>query len=107
MLPGLVRTIQATEAIKVILKSESTLSGRLLMIDAMEMRFRELSSRRNTSCPACGLEPSIRGLSGEYSDACQSPASDSSVPLLTVEALQQRLAAGESIFLLDVREPNE
>ncbi len=59
ILPGLVGVIQATEAIKLILGLGETLAGRLLMINAQTMRFRELKLRKNPECPVCGAHPTV------------------------------------------------
>lgn len=110
VLPGLVGTVQATEAIKVLLQSETTLAGRLLLIDAMEMRFRELKIHRNPHCPICGETPTIRELPEESQAVCQassSAAETPNLPTITVHDLSQRMATGADFFLLDVREPFE
>lgn len=119
VLPGLVGTIQATEAIKVLLQSETTLAGRLLLIDSLEMKFRELEIRRNPNCPICGTSPTIRELPIYEPVACHrapghtapghtaSEQPETSIPTITVEQLHARLSHGEPIFLLDVREPIE
>ena len=62
MLPGLVGTIQTTEAVKVITGIGETLSGRLLLIDALSMEFRSVKIRRNKECPLCGDNPSVTEL---------------------------------------------
>ncbi|MBL4791112.1 MAG: hypothetical protein JKY60_19385, partial [Kordiimonadaceae bacterium] len=59
MLPGVIGVIQATEAVKIILGQGTSLSGRLLLYDAMAMTFREVTVRHDPSCPACGEHPSI------------------------------------------------
>ena len=112
VLPGLIGTIQATETIKLILNAPSTLVGRLLLYDAWKMQFRELKLRRDPACPVCGDSPSVRELI-DYDQFCGVPATGtpavaaaSSVPETTVEDLHARLDSG-SIFLLDVREPQE
>ena len=62
MLPGMVGTIQATETVKLILGIGESLSGRLLLIDALDMDFRPVKLRRNPDCPLCGEEPSVTEL---------------------------------------------
>jgi molybdopterin/thiamine biosynthesis adenylyltransferase/rhodanese-related sulfurtransferase len=62
VLPGLVGTIQATEAIKLVLGIGQSLSGRFLIYDALRMRFREIALRRDPDCPVCGVNPTIREL---------------------------------------------
>ena len=69
ILPGLVGVIQATEAIKLILGTGDPLIGRLLLIDALGMRFRELKLRKNPDCPACGKNPTITELI-DYQEFC-------------------------------------
>ncbi len=106
VVPGIIGTIQATEAIKLILGAGDPLAGRLLVYDALRMRFRELKLPRDPDCPICGTRPTITGLaeSGTYCDARPSPAGDS----MTVGELKARLdAAHAPVILLDVREPFE
>ena len=62
MLPGMVGTIQATETVKLILGIGESLSGRLLLIDALEMDFRSVKLRRNPDCPLCGDSPTVTEL---------------------------------------------
>jgi molybdopterin/thiamine biosynthesis adenylyltransferase/rhodanese-related sulfurtransferase/molybdopterin converting factor small subunit len=112
VLPGVIGTIQATETIKLILGGGETLVGRLLLYDAWRMRFRELKLRRSPECPVCGDAPTIRELI-DYHQFCGVPASPSPSAGLrpeqetTVEELKQRTDRGESVFVLDVREPQE
>ncbi|MBA2303629.1 MAG: molybdopterin-synthase adenylyltransferase MoeB [Acidobacteria bacterium] len=112
VLPGVIGTIQATETIKLVLNAKSTLVGRLLLYDAWKMSFRELKLRRNPECPVCGNSPTVRELI-DYDQFCgvapgsaAAPAAAPAVPETTVEDLRARLDSG-SIFLLDVREPQE
>ena len=112
VLPGLIGTIQATETIKLILGAPSTLVGRLLLYDAWKMQFRELKLRRDPACPVCGDSPTLRELI-DYDQFCGVTAASThtatasgSVRETTVEDLKARLESG-SIFLLDVREPQE
>jgi sulfur-carrier protein adenylyltransferase/sulfurtransferase len=111
ILPGLVGVIQATETIKLILGAGDPLIGRLLLVDALGMKFRELKLRKNPDCPACGKHRTITKLI-DYNEFCgirgqESPAATSSVPETTVEELKRRFDAGEKVFVLDVREPHE
>jgi molybdopterin/thiamine biosynthesis adenylyltransferase/rhodanese-related sulfurtransferase/molybdopterin converting factor small subunit len=111
VLPGVVGTIQATEAIKLILGAGTTLVGRLLLYDAWTMRFRELKLRRDPSCPVCGDHPTIKQLI-DYEEFCgvrpaAAQAPGVSVPETTVEELKVRLDARTPLYLLDVREPHE
>ena len=73
MLPGMVGTIQATEAVKLIMGIGESLSGRLLLIDALDMEFRTVKLRRNPECPLCGDSPTIDALI-DYEAFCGAPA---------------------------------
>lgn len=112
VLPGLLGIIQATEVIKLILGAGDSLVGRLVLVDALAMRFRELRVRKNPECPVCGTNPTQRelidynqfcGIRGEEAEAAASPK----IPEIQPEELKRRLDAGEDIFVLDVREPHE
>ncbi len=110
ILPGLVGVMQATEVIKLILGQGEPLIGRLLLIDALAMKFRELKLRKNPDCPVCGTHPTVTRLI-DYNQFCgirgeEAPVT-SNVPEMQVEELKQKLDAGEDIFVLDVREPHE
>ena len=110
ILPGLVGIIQATETIKLILGSGEPLIGRLLLVDALAMRFRELKLRKNPDCPVCGPHPTVTELI-DYNQFCgirgEEAAAPSTMKDMTVEELKQRLDQGEDLFVLDVREPHE
>lgn len=112
ILPGLLGVIQATEVIKLILGQGEPLVGRLLLVDALNMRFREMKLRKNADCPVCGTNPTITELI-DYQQFCgiQPPAPPSAVqngiPQISVQELKQKREAGEKFFLLDVREPHE
>ncbi len=113
ILPGLVGMIQATEAIKLILGKGESLAGRLLLVDALNMKFRELKLRKNPECPVCGEHPTVTKLI-DYQQFCgivpetkQEQAVKNGIPQMTVKELKQRLDAGEDVFVLDVREPYE
>ena len=113
ILPGLVGVIQATEVIKLILGKGSPLIGRLLLVDALGMRFRELKLRKNPQCPVCGENPTVKELI-DYEHFCgivpeskEEKALKNGIPQLTVKEFKRRLDAGEDMFLLDVREPYE
>ncbi len=111
ILPGLVGLIQATEAIKLILGSGDPLIGRLLLVDALGMKFRELKLRKNPECVVCGTHPTVTKLI-DYEEFCglrgqEQPVSQSGVPEITVEELKRRLDAKEDFVLVDVREPHE
>src|SRR5437016_10624295 len=110
ILPGLVGVMQATEAIKLILGQGDSLIGRLLLVDALGMKFRELKLRKNPDCPVCGKHPSITKLI-DYNEFCgirgEETLVTSNVSEMQVEELKRRLDNKEDIFVLDVREPHE
>ncbi len=111
ILPGLVGVIQATEVIKLILGQGDSLIGRLLLVDALGMKFRELKLRKNPECPACGTNSTIKQLI-DYNEFCgirgqESAAAMPGVPEITVEELKRKLDANEHVLVLDVREPHE
>ncbi len=113
ILPGLVGVIQATEVIKLILGKGESLVGRLLLVDALNMRFRELKLRKNPKCPVCGVNPTVTALI-DYQHFCgiipetpQEKNMKNGIPQLTVKELKARRDAGDDVFLLDVREPYE
>jgi adenylyltransferase/sulfurtransferase len=113
ILPGLIGVIQATETIKLILGKGATLVGRLLLVDALNMRFRELKLRKNPECPVCGTHPTVTQLI-DYQQFCgivpatkEEIAVKNGVPQITVAELKRRIDAGEDVFILDVREPFE
>jgi sulfur-carrier protein adenylyltransferase/sulfurtransferase len=110
ILPGLVGLIQATETIKLIMGSGQPLIGRLLLVDALGMKFRELKLRKNPDCVVCGTNPTVTKLI-DYEEFCglrgqEKPVSNC-VPEISVEELKQRMDAKEDFVLLDVREPHE
>jgi sulfur-carrier protein adenylyltransferase/sulfurtransferase len=109
VVPGLVGTIQATEAIKVLLGLGNTLVGRLLLIDAMTMSFRTLEIRRDPECPACGTREITELV--DYDAFCgvgiSSATSTSGVSEIQPSQLAQRLQLGEKLEIIDVREPYE
>src|SRR5947199_966145 len=110
ILPGLVGVMQATEVIKLILGVGEPLMGRLLLVDARAMKFRELKLRKNPDCPVCGTHPTITKLI-DYNEFCgirgEEKPMEVGVPEIQVEELKRRLDAGEDVFVLDVREPHE
>ncbi len=113
ILPGLVGVMQATEVIKLILGKGEPLIGRLLLIDALNMRFRELKLRKNPDCPVCGLHPTVTKLI-DYQQFCGIPEAVQSngalvneIPQISVTEFKQERDAGKDYFLLDVREPHE
>lgn len=117
ILPGLLGLIQATEAIKLILGKGEPLIGRLLLVDALGMRFRELKLRKNPDCPVCGTHPTVTKLI-DYKQFCgiaPEPKADTTgetpvkngIPQMSVTELKQRLDKKDNLFVLDVREPFE
>ncbi len=110
ILPGLVGVMQATEVIKLILGQGEPLIGRLLLIDALAMKFRELKLRKNPDCPACGKHPTVSKLI-DYNEFCgirgEEKPVEAGIPEMQVEELKRRLDAGDDLFVLDVREPHE
>jgi adenylyltransferase/sulfurtransferase len=110
ILPGTIGLIQATETVKLILGIGEPLVGRLLLYDALGMRFRELKLRRNPECPVCGDHPTIKELI-DYQEFCGMPNREQTVEPVSgdievteVKAKQDR---GDDFVLVDVREPHE
>jgi len=115
VLPGIIGVIQATESIKVITGIGEPLIGRFLIYDALKMKFRELKLRKDPECPVCGTNPTVTKLI-DYDQFCGiAPASHVAEHSggsvneweITPVELKKRLDAGETPFILDVREPNE
>jgi adenylyltransferase/sulfurtransferase len=125
ILPGLVGVIQATEVIKLILGIGESLVGRLLLVDALTMKFRTLKLRKNPDCPVCGTHPTVTALI-DYDQFCGIEKPKSVGPLevaqnkavanapvvdgiaqISVQELKRRLDSKEDVFVLDVREPHE
>ena len=109
VLPGVIGTLQATEAVKLLAGIGDPLIGRLILYDALSMRFRELKLRRNPDCPVCGEHPSVTELI-DYDQFCgivPAPAqTDTSIEITPIEVAEW-LERDDRPFLLDVREPNE
>jgi adenylyltransferase/sulfurtransferase len=121
VLPGTVGTMQATEAIKLILGIGEPLVGRMLLYDALEMSFTKLKVRKDPKCPVCGV-PAEQVQLIDYEQFCGMPAHDrsdykvkqnghaasqSTVQETTVKELKARLDSGEDLLILDVRDPHE
>jgi adenylyltransferase/sulfurtransferase len=111
ILPGLVGCIQATEAVKLILGKGEPLIGRLVLYDALSMKFREFKVRRNPKCPMCGDHPTIKQLI-DYDQFCgirgqEAPAPAAAAGDISVEELKKLLDQKANIFILDVRNPPE
>ena len=104
--PPALLLIQATEAIKLIIGEGEPLIGRLLLFDALKMRFRELKLRRNPECPLCGDNPTIHALI-DYDQFCgvapqeQAPSADDWE--ITATQLKDRLDRGDRVTIIDVR----
>ncbi|HSX83621.1 MAG TPA: molybdopterin-synthase adenylyltransferase MoeB [Candidatus Saccharimonadia bacterium] len=110
ILPGIVGVIQAAEAVKLILNEGKSLAGRLLLFDALEMKFRELRLRRNRDCPADGACTLVKGLI-DYDQFCGvAPAptlAEVAAWEITPAQLKDKLDRGEEMTIIDVREPHE
>ena len=104
VLPGVIGTIQATEALKLILGIGDPLIGRFLVYDALKMRFRELKLRKDPDCPICGTQPTITELRETGALCATEKGSD---PGLTPFELKARIVGGKAPVILDVREPFE
>jgi adenylyltransferase/sulfurtransferase len=108
VLPGLIGVVQAIETIKLVIGAGDPLIGRLLIVDALDMRFRELKLRRDPQCPMCGTRTITELI--DYEDFCGVTAervAQGGVPEMTVRELHQRRAGGNGPVLIDVREPAE
>ncbi len=113
VLPGIMGTLQAMEAIKLILGIGQPLKNRVLLFDALQMRFRELKLRKSPDCPICGPNRTIHQLI-DYQEFCgirgaeSAPqAADDTMQTVTPSELKQELDSGKDVFILDVREPHE
>ena len=113
VLPGIIGVIQATETIKLILGIGEPLIGRFLIYDALRMKFRELKLRKDPDCPVCGTHPTVTKLI-DYEQFCgigPEPQMEAARAVndweISPVELKRRLDAGEDLFILDVREPNE
>ncbi len=112
VLPGTIGTIQATEALKLILGIGETLIGRLLLYNALDMSFEFVQLRKNPKCKICGPEPEITQLI-DYEEFCGVPGHDRDEGSagegwdISATELAQRLKQGNHVRLLDVREPHE
>src|SRR5664279_991401 len=121
VLPGTIGTMQATEAIKLITGIGDPMVGRMLLYDALEMSFTTIKVRKNPNCPVCGI-PHEQVQLIDYEEFCGVPAhdhvpakeeqnghSDENKPISQINAqtLKQRIDAGDDLFILDVRNPEE
>jgi adenylyltransferase/sulfurtransferase len=110
VLPGIIGTIQATEAIKLVIGIGTSLAGRLLLVDALTMEFRTVKLRRDPACPACGTRTITTLI--DYDEFCGAApsaqgADPNAVEEITPRELAARLIEGADLDLLDVREPGE
>jgi adenylyltransferase/sulfurtransferase len=119
VLPGVIGTMQATEAIKLITGMGEPMVGRMLLYDALDMSFTTVRVRKNPNCPVCGI-PHEQVELIDYEQFCGVPAHDhvpakednvngsqKPVPQITAVQLKQRIDAGENLFIVDVRNPEE
>jgi adenylyltransferase/sulfurtransferase len=109
ILPGTIGLIQATETVKLILGIGEPLVGRLLLYDALGMRFRELKLRKNPECPVCGEHPTITRLI-DYQQFCGVPQNQETKVTegdIDVTEVKAKLDRGDHFVLIDVREPHE
>ncbi len=108
VLPGIIGTIQAAETLKLIVGSDETLIGRLLLLDVWTMKQRQLRLDKDPGCPVCGEHPSIHALI-DYEEFCGLKPSEQETPVNSVTAteLKQWLDTGKPVQLIDIREPHE
>ncbi len=111
VLPGIVGCIQAMETIKLILGQGQPLIGRLLVFDALSMKFRELKLRKNPECPVCGAQPTITRLI-DYEQFCGIRGEEhtpviTGIPEITAQEVKKMMDEKEPFVLIDVREPHE
>ncbi|CAN5725175.1 molybdopterin-synthase adenylyltransferase MoeB [soil metagenome] len=113
VLPGIIGSLQALEAIKIIIGVGDVLTGRIVLFDALAFRWRELRLRKNSDCPVCGDNPTVTSLI-DYDEFCgmggssmESQQQGAAVQQITPAELKQRLDNGDSLLIVDVREPFE
>ena len=111
VLPGIIGCIQATEILKLALGKGSSLIGRLLLFNALDMKFRELKLRRDPECPLCGENPTITKLI-DYEQFCGIPVEPAAAAInpdeVTVQEMKKALDDGKlGIKVIDVRDPDE
>lgn len=106
VLPGIIGTIQATEAIKLLTGIGEPLVGRLLLYDALKMKVRDIALPRDPECPVCGDAPTITSLIA-YDQVCEVRSPETMKDEMTVDELHQWRESGHPHMLLDVREPFE
>ena len=109
-LPGIIGSIQANEALKLIIGIGEHLDGKLLVIDSLHLQSRILQVKKNSDCPVCGANASITKVEDyDYEDFCGLKAREEEIPVegLTPEELANRIENGPPVTLVDVREPHE
>ncbi len=113
VLPGVIGILQATEAVKIILDIGKSLSGRLLLYDALDMKFREMKLQKDPTCPACGENPTIGDVE-LYEEFCGLPPTEEIEEEevlaeydITPSELKSMMDANPDLYVLDVREPHE
>jgi len=112
ILPGIIGLVQATETVKLILGIGSPLVGRLMLYDALGMKFRELKLRKNPECPVCGENPTVTELI-DYVQFCGVPHQEGPVEPVPATGdiepteVKAKLDRGDKFTLIDVREPHE
>lgn len=111
VLPGIIGVMQAIEAVKLVIGVGDTLIGRLVLFDALKMKFRELKVRKDPNCPICSANATIKELI-DYDQFCGvGPVGvkeeSFGVPEITVEELKAAFDAKKDFDILDVREPQE
>jgi adenylyltransferase/sulfurtransferase len=111
ILPGVIGLVQATEVVKLLLGVGEPLVGRLLLYDALSMRFREMKVRKDPECPLCGANPTVTELI-DYEQFCGVPGLEEQQRVeaefeIGPKELASRLEMGDDVFILDVRNPDE
>lgn len=108
VLPGIIGVMQATETLKLILGKEGTLIGRLILYDALAMKFREMRLRKDKNCPVCGENPTVTKLI-DYEQFCgvPQPVEMPADMEIDVTEVKKMLDAKKKFKLIDVREPFE
>ncbi len=109
-LPGIVGSIQASEALKLIVGIGETLVGKILRVDALNLKFNLLNAAKNENCPICGFEPSISEVEDfDYEEFCGLKPREDEEPIdgIAPEELAKRIENGDPLTVVDVREPHE
>ncbi len=106
VLPGIMGSLQAVQAVNLLLGRGQSLAGRLIVFNATDMSFDELRVRKDPNCPVCGPSPTVTKLV-DYDEFCGTRSLSREVEEIGPMALKQRLDGGSKVVLLDVREPYE